>query len=302
MVQDLLPVELSTNGDGAVIAVLTLDQPGRPVVVIDESLLNRLDATLDTLPEDLGGFVLASSAPRAFVAGADLKAIMAMDDAGLHEYLDFGAKVFQKIADLPCPTAAAIHSTVLGGGLELAMHCDGLVGLIDPEAKPYLVGLPEAGLKICPGWGGTNLLVARIDAKDAIVATANGRAMKSDKADEMGIFDVTVTSAAELIPAARAWVGAQEKPVRDGKPSRCIDESNGAEMQGALVEARGELGAEEHTEAVCDAVGVGIADGWGAAVQRERDHLVKLRHTQPAQDAINAFFDKSKKQEIKTTR
>jgi 3-hydroxyacyl-CoA dehydrogenase/enoyl-CoA hydratase/3-hydroxybutyryl-CoA epimerase len=295
VVQDVLPVELSTNADGASIAVLTLDQPGRPVVVIDESLLSRLDATLDTLPENLGGFVLASSAPRAFVAGADLKAIMAMDDPQLHTYLEFGARVFQRIADLPCPTAAAIHSTALGGGLELAMHCDGLIGLFDPDAKPFLIGLPEAGLKICPGWGGTNLLPARIDARDAIVATANGRAMKSDAADEMGIFDVTVSSAEELLGAARAWVGAQETPVRQGRPSRCIDESNSDEMQGALVEARGSLGTEEHVEAVCDAVGVGIASGWGAAVQRERDHLVKLRHTAPAQDAINAFFDKGKK-------
>ncbi len=299
MVEDLLPVELSTSGDGAEIAVLTLDQPGRAVVVIDESLLTRLDATLDTLPGNLGGFVLASSGPRAFVAGADLKAIMAMDDGELHKYLEFGARVFQKISDLPCPTAAAIHSTVLGGGLELAMHCDGLVGLVDPDAKAYLVGLPEAGLKICPGWGGTNLLPARIDAKEAIVMTANGRAMKSDVADEMGLFDVTVSSMNELVPAARAWVGAQERPVRNGTPLRCIDESNAGAMQGALVEARGELGTEEHTElhieAVCDAVGVGIADGWGAAIARERDHLVKLRHTQPAQDAINAFFDKGKK-------
>lgn len=295
MVQDLLPVELSTNGDGAEIAVLILDQPGRPVVVIDELLLNRLDATLDTLPENLGGFVLASSAPRAFVAGADLKAIMAMDDGALHTYLEFGARVFQKIADLPCPTAAAIHSTVLGGGLELAMHCDGLVGLIDPDAKGYLVGLPEAGLKICPGWGGTNLLPARIDAKEAIVMTANGRAMKSDVAEEMGLFDVAVSSMEELVPAARAWVGAQETPVREGRPSRCIDGSNAEEMQGALVEARGELNTAEHTEAVCDAVGVGIASGWGAAIACEREHLVKSRHTGPARDAINAFFDKGKK-------
>ncbi len=294
MVQDLLPVELSTNADGAVIAVLTLDQPGRPVVVIDESLLQRLDATLDTLPADLGGFVLASSAERAFVAGADLKAIMAMDDAALHTYLEFGARVFQRIADLKCPTAAAIHSVVLGGGLELAMHCDGLVGLVDPEAKPYLVGLPEAGLKICPGWGGTNLLPARIDAVDAIVMTANGRAMKSDQADEMGLFDVTVTSRDELIGAARAWVGAQDGPVRQGCPSHCIGGCDLDEMKDALDDARGQLGSEPHMDAVCDAVAVGIESGWSDAIQRERDHLVKLRHTEPAQDAINAFFNKGK--------
>jgi enoyl-CoA hydratase/carnithine racemase len=294
VVQDLLPVELSTNADGATIAVLTLDQPGRPVVVIDESLLQRLDATLDTLPADLGGFVLASSAPRAFVAGADLKAIMAMDDAGLHEYLEFGARVFQKIADLKCPTAAAIHSVTLGGGLELAMHCDGLVGLIDPEAKPFLIGLPEAGLKICPGWGGTNLLPSRIDAKDAIVMTANGRAIKSDQADELGLFDVTVSSADELIGAARAWVGSQETPDRNGTPSRCIDSFNADEMKEALSGAREELDSAEHINAVCNAVGAGIESGWGAAIQCERDHLVRLRHTQPAQDAINAFFNKGK--------
>lgn len=294
MVQDLLPVELSTNADGAEIAVLTLDQPGRPVVVIDESLLARLDATLDTLPRELGGFVLASSAPRAFVAGADLKAIMAMDDAELHAYLEYGARVFQRIADLPCPTAAAIHSVALGGGLELAMHCDGLVGLIDPEAKPYLIGLPEAGLKICPGWGGTNLLPARIDATDAIVATANGRAMKSDQADEMGLFDVTVSDANDLIPAARAWVGAQETPARNGRPSRCIDESNVDEMKDALSDARDELESAEHTEAVCDAVQAGIDSGWAAAVKCERDHLVRLRHTQPARETIGAFLNKGK--------
>lgn len=294
MVQDLLPVELSTNADGATIAVLTLDQPGRPVVVIDESLLQRLDATLDTLPAELGGFVLASSAPRAFVAGADLKAIMAMDDAALHAYLEFGARVFQKIADLKCPTAAAIHSVTLGGGLELAMHCDGLVGLIDPEGKPFLIGLPEAGLKICPGWGGTNLFPARIDAKDAIVMTANGRAMKSDQADEMGLFDVTVSDAEDLIPAARAWVGAQEKPIRDGSPMRCIKGGDLDELNGALKAAREELESSLHTDAVCDAVSVGIESGWKAALQCERDHLVRLRHTEPAQDAINAFFNKGK--------
>ena len=294
MVQDLLPVELSTNADGATIATLTLDQPGRPVVVIDESLLQRLDATLDSLPSDLGGFVLASSAPRAFVAGADLKAIMAMDDPGLHEYLEFGARVFQKIADLKCATAAAIHSVALGGGLELAMHCDGLIGLIDPESKPFLIGLPEAGLKICPGWGGTNLLPARIDSTEAIVMTANGRAMKSDQADEMGLFDVTVSSMDELLPAARAWVGSQEQPNREGTPSSCIDSFNADEMKDALAKAREQLESAPHTDAVCDAIDVGINSGWKDAIQRERDHLVQLRHTQPAQDAINAFFNKGK--------
>lgn len=138
------------------------------------------------------------------------------------------------------------------------------------------------------------MLPARIDATDAIVMTANGRAMKSDQADEMGLFDVTVTSKDELIGAARAWVGAQEAPVRDGSPSCCICSRDSDEMKDALDEARGQLGSEPHVDAVCDAVAVGIESGWDDAIKRERDHLVKLRHTEPAQDAINAFFNKGK--------
>tara|TARA_E500000318_G_scaffold14854_6_gene15020 strand:- start:40647 stop:41537 length:891 start_codon:yes stop_codon:yes gene_type:complete len=296
MSTELLPVDYGSAGDGTKkIATLTLDQPGRPVVVIEQSLLEQLDATLDTIPDDLDGFILASAAERAFVAGADLKAIMALNDAELHTYLEFGARVFQRIADMPFPTAAAIHSTALGGGLELAMHCDGLIGVLDPDAKPYLIGLPEAGLKICPGWGGTNLLPARIDPETAIVATANGTAFKSNVAAELGIFDQTTDSREDLIHAAMIWIIGQDGTGRTGKPSRCIQTMNTDEIEIALDKSREELDSSLHTDAVLDAVKVGLNSGWGAALQCERDHLVRLRNTEPAQRAIDAFFNKSKK-------
>lgn len=296
MTRELLPLEIEDAGDGGgAVATLTLDQPGRPVVVIEQSLLEQLDATLETLPDDLGGLILASSAERAFVAGADLKAIMALDDAELHRYLEFGARVFQKIADLPCPTAAAIHSTALGGGLELAMHCDGLIGLNDPDAKPYLIGLPEAGLKICPGWGGTNLLPSRIDPETAIVATAQGRAFKSDEAAELGIFDAVCSRREDLLATARRWLIGQEKPQRRGHPSRCVQTMNAGEVEQALDRARGSLEPSLHGDAVLDCVGIGLGRGWGAAVERERDQLVRLRGTEPAREAIEAFFARSAK-------
>lgn len=296
MSTELLPVDYGSAGDGTKkIATLTLDQPGRPVVVIEQSLLEQLDETLDTIPDDLDGFILASAAERAFVAGADLKAIMALNDAELHTYLEFGARVFQRIADMPFPTAAAIHSTALGGGLELAMHCDGLIGVLDPDAKPYLIGLPEAGLKICPGWGGTNLLPARIDPETAIVATANGTAFKSNVAAELGIFDQTTDSREDLIHAAMIWIIGQDGTGRTGKPSRCIQTMNTDEIEIALDKSREELDSSLHTDAVLDAVKVGLNSGWGAALQCERDHLVRLRNTEPAQHAIDAFFNKSKK-------
>lgn len=296
MSRELLPVDYGSAGDGTKkIATLTLRQEGRPVVVIEQSLLEQLDATLDTIPDDLDGFILASAGERAFVAGADLKAIMALSDAELHTYLEFGARVFQRIADLPCPTAAAIHSTTLGGGLELAMHCDGLIGLIEPGAKPYLIGLPEAGLKICPGWGGTNLLPARIDPEAAIVATANGTAFQSDDAAKLDMFDQTCDSRDDLIHTAMIWLIGQDRSGRSGHPSRCIQVMNPDEVETALKNASDDLNPSLHAEAVLDAVRVGINSGWNAALRCERDHLVRLRSTEPAQEAIEAFFNKSKK-------
>lgn len=293
MTSELLPVEITSTILGAKIAILTLVQPGRPVVVIEQELLEQLDSTLDSLPDDLDGFILASAADRAFVAGADLKAIMELTDKDLETYLEFGARVFQKIADLPCPTAAAIHSVALGGGLELAMHCDGLIGVIDPDAKPFIIGLPEAGLKICPGWGGTNLLPARIDPKAAIVATANGIPFKSTIAHDLGLFDAICTTQDDLINTATAWLSNQPKPNRTGTPSRCIQTIDNDQIELALEDASDEIGSSLHVDAVLDAVKVGINSGWNSALQSERDHLVRLRNTEPAKIAIESFFAKT---------
>lgn len=302
MTEAPLPIRTIDAGDTGPIAVLTLEQGERPVVVIDEPLLNRLDQALDAMPRGLGGFILESAAPRAFVAGADLKAIMAMDDQGLHRYLEFGASVFQRIADLPCPSAAVIHGACLGGGLELAMHCDALIGLVDANTeseaatKPYRVGLPEAGLKICPGWGGTNLLPARVDAGAAIIATARGTTFTGQEAHGMGLFDAVCADREQLVPTGVEWIKAQRGHTDRGTPMHWIGaDRHIAASQAGLAAARRELAPSPEGDAVLDAVGVGLTEGWRGAIQKERDELVRLRQTPQAREAIESFFARSAK-------
>lgn len=296
MSEPLLPIRTIDAADAGTITVLTLEQGDRPVVVIDESLLDRLDRTLASMPPGPDGFILESSAPRAFVAGADLKAIMALDDPALHRYLEFGASVFQRISDLPCPSVAVIHGATLGGGLELAMHCDALIGLVDPAARPFPIGLPEAGLKICPGWGGTNLLPARIDAKTAIIATATGVPFNAASAAELGMFDATVPTRDELVPAAVRWISQQRGHTDRGTPMHWIGaDAHFAASEAGLDAARRELKPSPEGDAVLDAVAVGLREGWKAAGQKERDELARLRHTPPAREAIESFFAKSAK-------
>lgn len=296
MSEPLLPIRTIDAGEAGTISVVTLEQGDRPVVVLDESLMERLDRTLAALPSNPDGFILESAAPRAFVAGADLKAIMAMDDPTLHRYLEYGASIFQRISDLPCPSVAVIHGACLGGGLELAMHCDGLIGLVDPDAKPFPIGLPEAGLKICPGWGGTNLLPARIDAKTAIVATATGKPFNAQSAADLGLFDAAVTSHEGLIPRAIQWIGEQRGHTDRGTPMHWIGaDQHFAVSEAGLDRARAELEPTPEGDAVLDAVAVGLREGWQGAIQKERDELVRLRHTEPAREAIESFFARSSK-------
>lgn len=326
-----LPFSARESGPGAGIVTLRLEQPGSPMVVLDETLIRRLELTLNDLTRMAGdkggitGLILASASTRVFVAGADLKTIQAPPSAGpdaeadrrLDAYLAYGQRVFGMLCELPCPTAAAISGAALGGGLEIAMHCDALIGAPNASGKPYPIGLPEAGLGICPGWGGTNLLPARMNPAEAIRRTARGQTMTVDEAVHAGLFDRFAKSESELLPTAEQWIvearakfgqsGGGAIPRRDGAPSRWIGRPGvKPAVLSALAELRGGgAGGDpltgEPAAAVLEAVQAGVdrgpaqVDGWRAALDVERRQLVRLRGTPAGRAAIQAFFDKAKK-------
>lgn len=309
-----LSLVLETDGPYAGIATLTLEQPGSPMVVLDEALIRRLEAALKNLPSGTTGLVLASASARVFIAGADLKTIQANPadpdaDRKLDAYLAYGQRVFGMLPNLPFPTAAAIGGAALGGGLELAMRCDGLIGAPNASGKPYPVGLPEAGLSICPGWGGTNLLPARMDPADAIRRTCTGRPMTYDEAAAAGVFDRTTASPDSLLVAAKSWIAeARSKmgqpggiPRRDGAPARWIGRADvRPRVLAGIAAVRPEFapGTSSSTDAAracLDAVQTGLERGWAAALEVERRELTRLRGLPAGKAAIQAFFDKGRK-------
>ncbi|MBY0313747.1 MAG: enoyl-CoA hydratase/isomerase family protein [Phycisphaerales bacterium] len=301
-----LALVVESSGPFAGIATLTLEQPGSPMVVLDRVLIQRIEAALRGLPNALTGLVLASASPRVFIAGADLKTIQADPanpdaDRVLDAYLAYGQRVFGMICELPYPTAAAIGGAALGGGLEIAMHCDALIGAPNASGKPYPVGLPEAGLSICPGWGGTNLLPARIDPSEAIRRTASGKPMTFDEAISAKLFDAVAPSADALLSTAKQWIVDHRTKLgrRDGAPSRWIGRPETKPQTLAaiakLAPATDEALKTDPAQAVLAAVNAGLNSGWQAALAIERRELVRLRNTPAGRAAIQAFFDKSKK-------
>ncbi len=296
MVSETLPVEIAQGGVLPGCVTLTLDQPGRSVVVLDHDLVRRLEITIGELPKDATGLVLTSASDRVFVAGADLKQISEFDDDQLAAYLSHGSRVFGLLANLPYPTVAAINGAALGGGLELALHCDGLVAAPSESGRPYPIGLPEAGLGLCPGWGGSNTLPARIDPATAIRLTAEGTPLTYDQAVEAGLFDVVADSQGELVERAMGWLKAQtiRSSDRDGAPLRWIGRSPvAATVLAGLDEVRSQLPDTEAARAVAASVDAGLLGGWASGLACEQDRLIRIRHTQTSRDAIAAFFEKS---------
>jgi 3-hydroxyacyl-CoA dehydrogenase/enoyl-CoA hydratase/3-hydroxybutyryl-CoA epimerase/enoyl-CoA isomerase len=295
-------IERDTTGPHAGVVTVRLDQPGRPVVVLDHALIQRLEATfraIDREAERVAGLVLASASERAFVAGADLRAITELDDQSLERYLEYGSRIFGMLCRFPFPTVAAICGAALGGGLELAMHCGGMVGAPSPSGKPYMIGLPEASLGICPGWGGTNLLPARIAPADAIRRAATGKPMDYDEAVLAGLFDETASNTGDLISTAKGWLakaGRRGRAERTGEPTRWIGRPDrAAEVLQVLDAIRLDLPETEPAAAVVAAVDAGVTRGWEAALKVERRELLRLRRTPAATAAIEAFFARTSK-------
>ncbi len=280
--QQSLRFEVSDNA----IVTLWLDGGDRPVVVLDRDLIQRLNSTLDEIEalQGIKGLLLKSDCERVFVAGANLAEIDALDDQGLHAYLAFGTTVFKRIATLPYPTVALINGAALGGGLEIAMHCQGIIASTsNTKGKPFPIGLPEAGLGICPGWGGTQMLPARIDPVTALKATATGTTFMSNELPE-GLCVETVDSTDELDSAGLKWLEAQDKP------EECLITINNQEAFANAANV--ELEPTESANAVLHAYKTGVEQGFAAGVSVEQCELVKLRHTPTARKQLEAFLSK----------
>jgi enoyl-CoA hydratase/carnithine racemase len=137
------------------------------------------------------------------------------------------------------PLIAAINGLALGGGLELALACD--IRIATTSAK---LGLPEVGLGLIPGWGGTQRLPRLIGCGRAAEMILTGRAINSDEAERIGLVNKVVPDG-DLLPAAlemaRAIAEKSPDAIRFAKEAmqKGIDLSlkQGLDLESALEDA-----------------------------------------------------------------
>jgi 3-hydroxyacyl-CoA dehydrogenase / enoyl-CoA hydratase / 3-hydroxybutyryl-CoA epimerase len=176
------------------IAWLVFDTPGTSTNVLSAPALRDLSARLDDIEvKRPAGVVIRSAKANGFVAGADIKEFLKIrtPEEG-YELVRAGQNVLQKLQDLPCPSVAALHGFVLGGGLELALACTYRIGADDATLS---LGLPEVMLGIHPGFGGTVRSVQLIGVRPALDLMLKGKPYKGSRALAVGLID-------ELVPRA----------------------------------------------------------------------------------------------------
>jgi enoyl-CoA hydratase/carnithine racemase len=274
----------------AAATTLWLEAPHQSVVVMDRIMLARLDASIDAIEADPPSLlIIRSRDERVWVAGADLKEIDSLSDEQLEHYLADGQRTFGRISDLPFPVIAAVCGATLGGGLELAMHCHGIVATTKSmRGKPYPIGLPEASLGLVPGWGGTQLLPARVKPAISVPAIASGTPFLSDDLPD-DLVDATVGAPDEL---EAACVALATTITPDSLP-RTIASCDEEMVLAAVDQIRHDPASDEAAGVVAHCIAIGVKDGLAAGLDMEREGLVSLRATEHTRAKLQAFLTKS---------
>ena len=188
------------------VAWLVCDTPGVSTNVLSAAVLRDLAAQLtDIAAKRPVGVVIRSAKAGGFIAGADIKEFLQIrtPEEG-YELVRAGQTVLQTLADLPCPSVAALHGFALGGGLELALACTYRVAADDARLS---LGLPEVLLGIHPGFGGTVRSVQIIGVRPALDLMLKGKPYKGAHALTVGLID-------ELVPPADLRERAKSRLLR----------------------------------------------------------------------------------------
>lgn len=166
------------------VLTIVIDRPAQ-LNALNREVLAELDQVIDEAEKDASvRAIILTGEGKAFVAGADISAMVGMDGPQALDFANFGQKVFSKIENLQKIIIAAINGFALGGGCELAMACD--IRYASEKAK---LGQPEVNLGVVPGFAGTQRLPRLVGPGKAIELLATGNIIDANQALQMGLVD-----------------------------------------------------------------------------------------------------------------
>jgi 3-hydroxyacyl-CoA dehydrogenase/enoyl-CoA hydratase/carnithine racemase len=216
----MFPDEVVTKALLRLIRVPGLDRPAA-LITLDNGFdhtkpnslgpagLASLAAAVDSAVEANPSFIAVTGKPYIFCVGADVTGmpLLRTREQAL-ELGRYGHAVFARLSDAPVPTFAFVNGAALGGGLELALHCQYRTLSTGVAA----IALPEVSLGLVPGWGGTQLLpnlVGIINAAQVIIQNPlqQNKMLRPAQAHGMGISDALFESA-DFLERSLEWAAS----------------------------------------------------------------------------------------------
>lgn len=214
------PIVVEKRGN---VAVWTIHRPERMNSLSRDLLLAFGALTRAAAKDDsIRAIVITGSGDKAFCAGADLKERQGMTEDDIRRQVELYRSELGPLDRSPKPVVAALNGVALGGGLELALVCDMRI------AAPHAVlGLPETGLGIIPGAGGTQRLpriVGEARAKEMILL---GRRLTAIEALNWGLVNKIAPAGKNAAEDAVEWIEAiaNGAPIAQAAALEAIDRS-----------------------------------------------------------------------------
>ena len=246
--------------DGAVVT-LSVNRPDARNA-LDGPTVEALSTAFEAIDRDTSVrcAILTGAGDRAFAAGADIKAMAGLDAAGARTFAERGHRMCDLMEGMRVPVIAAVNGWALGAGCELALACDFIYA-----SRTAKLGMPEVGLGVIPGFGGTQRLALRVGVAKARELIYSGASVDADEALRIGLVNA-VTEPDALMPRVRALA--------------------------AQIAGHAPLAVEAAKQTVAPGVPRGPDEALAVALAVERDRFGALFATEDQKEGMKAFVEK----------
>jgi len=189
------------------VGIVTLNRP-KVLNALNNQLIGELTSALEEFDrdEEIRCIVITGAGDRAFAAGADINE---MSDKSPIDMLIGGFGAWRRIKGIHKPMIAAVGGYALGGGCELALHCDMIVA-----SENARFGQPEILIGVMPGAGGTQRLARTLGKYRAMEMVLTGAQITAQEMYAHGLVNRVVPQGEHLSEAVKlAKTVAAQAPV-----------------------------------------------------------------------------------------
>ncbi len=241
------------------LAILELNDP--PANTYTYQMFREFDEAIlrARFDDEVHVLVVRGKGDKFFSAGANIKMLSEVTPQFKYYFCLHANETLNRLEQTPKLTIAGLNGHTVGGGLEIAMACD--IRLARKDGGK--IGLPEVGLGVLPGTGGTQRLPRLIGKARALELMVLGRNMPFEEAQELGLVNETLpadTFWEDVLAYGRQFVPPAKASKAVGRIKRCVQ--SGLEM------------------------------GFQDALALERELQQQLFQSEDAKEGLQAYMDK----------